>query len=723
MLVVFHWLPLMMMKFLLKYLLPVLLLLPAKVFCYDHEDLLRDLLVVESINQRLNEKLPVTYNHLLQGGYWAMPSARMGREGEIGIGYVDMQPYRLWNLRCQLTDRLEVSGNYRIFKGIKDPVLSAHGFGDFSDKGVNFKLALFHPEDSYYQLPGLALGFEDIIGTRAFKGRYIVLTKVFIDQHLEVSLGYGQQRFRGWFGGLNWMPFRKSRLTPLQDLSLAAEYDATGYRHRHIEPHPKGRLQRTHWNAGLKYRLWDQFDCSLSYMRGKAWAFSVSTYYNFGETEGLIPKLDNPLPYSAPINIEPIGQLRPESVLVPDLVYAFRQQGFTLLQAWISTDECGERQLRLRIINDNYRVECDVRKQLNNLLAFLIPLNVSQVIVAIDCEGTLIQEYRYDMTFTREFGAREMSAYELKILTPMEEATQADPSADWLLYDQKRPAFCLDVQPKNYTYFGSSSGKFKYALGAQAVLSGYLWDNLYYSAVLGCIAFKNIGDIKDVDRLNPSQLINVRTDIIRYFQQSGITLDEAYLQKTWNLGKGYFGRMSLGYFEVEYGGLAGELLYYPVNSRWAWGVEGAVVGKRKVNSPLGFTGKIRKLDGFKPTYRHFIGSQCFVNLYYDWKEAKLELRLKAGKFLANDYGVRYELSRYFKSGLRITLWYTRTNGHDKINGQTYYDKGISFTMPLDIFYTHCDPDFWSYGMSAWLRDVGAYSYTGQDLYYLINDQR
>lgn len=689
----------------------------------DQEDLLRDLLIVDYWNKRLNEKLPVTYNHLLLGGYWYMPSARMGQEGEVAIGYVEAHPYRLWNLRCQLTDRIEISGNYRIFKGIKDPILSEHGFGDFSDKGANFKFAIFHPEDSYYQLPGLSLGFEDVMGTRAFKARYLVLTQVFIQHHLEVSLGYGQQRIRGWFGGFNWMPFRRSSFKCFQNFSISAEYDATGYKRKHIEPHPKGRKQHTRWNAGFKYRLLDLFDFSFSYLRGKEWAFSCSTFYNFGNSNGLMTKVDSPLPYRAPANLEPLGELRPESVLVADLVYPFRKQGFNLLQAWISLNDCGKRQLRLRVVNEIYRLECDVRHQLNNLLAYLIPLNVDSVIVGIDADGMIIQEYHYIMPYTRMYGDKEIGAYELKILTPLHEATWADPYSDWLLYDKKRPLFCFDLLPKNCTYFGSSTGKFKYALGVQALFSGYLWDDVYYSTVLGCIAFKNIGDVKDVDRLNPSQLINVRTDIVRYYQQDGITLDEAYLQKNWNHGRGCFSRLSAGYFEIEYGGLAYEFLYYPLHSRWAMGVEGAVVGKRKVNSLFGFSKNIRKLDGFRPTFRPFVGSQYFFNLYYDWKEARIDLRIKAGKFLANDYGVRYEVSHYFNSGLRVTLWYTRTNGHDKINGQTYNDKGIYFTMPLDIFYTSCDRGKWSYGLSAWLRDVGASSFTGQELYYMLNDHR
>ena len=82
-----------------------------------------------------------------------------------------------------------------------------------------------------------------------------------------------------------------------------------------------------------------------------------------------------------------------------------------------------------------------------------------------------------------------------------------------------------------------------------------------------------------------------------------------------------------------------------------------------------------------------------------------------------------QVSRYFPSGLNIYLWYTITNGNDHINGQLYYDKGIGFTMPLDIFYTYSDRERWGYGMSAWLRDVGVQARTGLDLYEMISEER
>jgi hypothetical protein len=688
------------------------------------ERLIRDLATVEYWNGRLGERMPIYYNNLLSGGYWNMPSARMGQEGEIGFGYSDVPPYRNWNVRCQLIDRLEISGNYRIFRGVADPVLSQYGFGDFSDKGVNIKLACWHAEDSNYALPGFAVGLEDFLGTKSFKSHYAVLTQVFLKQNLELSIGYGRHRIRRCFGGFQWMPFRTSSHAWLSPLAIVGEYDAIPYRRRHIEPHPKGRTSKTPWNVGIKYRLWDQFDLSLSYVRGSKWSFGLSTFYNFGYSKGLLPKTETPLPYTAPANMEPLGQWRTPIILGQDLVYAFRSRGFMLLEATLTTDDKDQKVLRLRVWNEIYRQEEQVREQLNGLVANLTPMDVETVIVTIDCEGMPIQEYCFPMVAVRAYRQRDMGAYELKILSPLREVESPSSTAcQLMLFKQRRKAFCCDLLPKTLAYFGSAQGKFKYALGAQAVACGYLWDDLYYTIACGCIAFGDISKVQDKDRLNPSQLINVRTDVVRYYQQKGITLDQAYIQKVWNLGSATYGRLAAGYFEEEYGGCLAEFLYYPLNSPWAVGVECAGLKKRKPNSWFSFTNQVRKLKGFTPTYQDFLGAQYFVNLYYNWQEAGLDFRIKAGKFLANDFGARYEVSRYFPSGFRVGFWYTTTNGRDKINGQTYYDKGIYISMPLDLFYNHCERAVWRYGMSAWLRDVGASAYTGTELYNLINENR
>lgn len=684
--------------------------------------LMNDLLIVDYWNQRINELFPVTYNHLLQTGYFAMPSARMGPDGEIGFGYAYVPPYRNYNLRCQIHPHLEITGNYRIFHGVKDPVLSPFGFGNFCDKGLNFKLALFRPEDSHYRLPGLAIGYEDFIGTRAFYARYIVLTQVLMKQNMELSLGYGTNRIKGFFGGISWMPFRKSRWRFLQGLSLAAEYDATPYKKACIEKHPDGRVKKSSINFGIKYRLWDYFDVSLSYIRGERLAFSASTFYNFGYTKGFLPKIDDPLPYRSPINIEPVGPCRTEDALAQELINAFQEQGLEILDIFFTDHPDCQKSLRIHVLNETFRLECTLRERLNNLLAYLTPVNIEEVTIVIFSEGFPIQEYVFRMEFVRRFAAQEIGPYELQLLSPLKEVSCPNFCTSTRLFSRRLNLFNFELAPRIYTFFGSATGKFKYSLGLSTAFNGFLPKNIYYNIILGYTLLENVRSCNDFDILNPSQLINVRTDLIRYFQKRGLTLDEAYLQKVWTLGRGWYARLGAGYFEIEYGGATAEFLYYPVKGCWAIGIEGALL-KKRTYSGIGFTNKIRKLEGFRPTFHKFLGSQYFFNIYYDWKRAHIDFKISAGKFLANDWGVRYEMSRYFPSGLRLTIWYTRTNGHDKVNRQTYYDKGFAFTMPFDIFYTYSERTYWNYGLSAWLRDVGVQACTGLHLYELINDQR
>jgi len=689
---------------------------------WAHGHIMEDLMIVDYWNQQINDRMPVTFNHLLQGGYINMPSARMGCEGEVGSGFAYVKPYHIYSSRAQILDRLEVTLNYRVFRGIEDPLLSPFGFGDLSDKGANVKYAILHPEDTDYKLPGIAVGFEDFLGTKAFESRYLVFTQVFLKKNLELSVGIGAKRIRRWFGGLLWMPFRRCDCSYIKDLAFVAEYDATPYKSKKFEPHPDGRMKKSPINYGIKYRLWDHIDLSASYIRGVSFAYSASVFYDFGSAKGFIPKINDPLPYRAPVITEPINHRRPEDVMAHDLIYAFRKQGFDIYEMWLLYNHCCQKTLRIRMENDTYRYESDIRCRLNNLLAFLVPSDIAEVVVVVDTEGLPVHEYRFPMKFVRMYGDRRVGPYELQILTPMFEASSHNRCYAKRLYKKRKDWWNFGISPKTHTLFGSATGKFKYSLGINFGFQGYLFNDIYYSLLFGYNIVSDLYDVKDVDKLNPSQIVNVRTDIVEYFKQEGITVDEAYIQKNWNICRGWYSRFAAGLFEEQYGGLASEVLYYPVNCRWAVGIEGALLKKRTVDG-IGFTDKIRKLEGFKPTFKRFSVSQYFFDLYYEWKEADLDFKVMVGKFLANDKGARLEISRYFPSGVRFNVWYTRTDGRDFINGDRYYDKGVAISIPLDLFYSHSSRSYWSYGLSAWLRDVGAISSTGDELYYMIYDER
>ena len=78
------------------------------------------------------------------------------------------------------------------------------------------------------------------------------------------------------------------------------------------------------------------------------------------------------------------------------------------------------------------------------------------------------------------------------------------------------------------------------------------------------------------------------------------------------------------------------------------------------------------------------------------------------------------MSKCFPSGFNLGFWYTLTNGNDKVNGKTYFDKGLFFSIPLDIFLKKSSKTNMGYSMSAWLRDVGYRAETGKKLYDIVN---
>ena len=167
----------------------------------------------------------------------------------------------------------------------------------------------------------------------------------------------------------------------------------------------------------MKHRLWNSVDLSLAYIRGDKWAFTVSTFYNFGTSKGLIPKIDDKLPYKAPVNYQPLGALRPPDVMMQEFVFAFRCQGFDIAEAWICDDE-GRKVLRLKINNMIYREERLVRTRLNAFLSSLIPEDIDAIIVTVETGTLPIQEFHYEASYLRLFRDKEIGRYELDILSP-----------------------------------------------------------------------------------------------------------------------------------------------------------------------------------------------------------------------------------------------------------------------------------------------------------------
>lgn len=688
----------------------------------QEDPIFRDLELIKHIDLALKDELPFFYNHALMGGYFSMPSARMAKTGTLGAGYAYVPPYQIYGANFQVFDRIELSANYRIYDGIVEANFGHEGFGDDAERIGNVKLGILMPEDGYDRMPMIAIGLEDFLGTKRFNAQYIVVTKQFLRANLECTLGWGRQRIDGFFGGVAWTPLRRSKVPFLKDISLLAEYDAYDYK-KHAHEHPKGRKVNSRINAGITFVGWDALQLSVSSIRGTNVAAMASLRYPLGTTEGIFPKVDDPSTYNSPINTEPMGVLRSEQDLAQEIAFAFSDQGLDLYKAFFTYDALGNKELWLKVVNNRYREEHIVRDRMQHVIAALTPSDVATIVVVIEADAVPCQTYRYRNCDLQRWHRAEISDFELETLSPMKDMAQEPSSYDTaLIFKRHKPIWAFTVRPRLLTFFGSTKGKFKYNLSAVATQQGYLFDEIFYS-LQGSYAIKSsFAGIAGKDRNNPSKLPNVRTDTLKYFQTNSFSLEMAYLQKAWNFGKGWFWRVAGGYFEPAYGGVATEMLYYPARSNWAIGLEYATVWKRHYHG-IKFTNKIGEFKNGQQRQIPFIGIQYFLDFYYDFKPLNMDLIINIGQFLAKDFGVRTEVGRYFKSGVRFALWCTVTNGNDHVNGKLYFDKGFSFLIPLDIFLKQSSRSYVGWIMSAWLRDVGARAATGKRLYWTLEESR
>lgn len=667
---------------------------------FEENALFYDLELVEKVDEEMSDRLPFIYNYSALGGYFRTPSARMNATGTLAAHMTATSFFQTYNVGFQFFDRIQISANYPIYKGMKKQNI---------DRIANIKLGLI--QDDLIYLPSLAVGIDDFIGIGGVNSSYIVMSKQLLSLHLECSLGWGRKRLQGIFAGISWSPFRKSEKRFLKNLLLVAEY-ASGIDKSH------GLKRKI--NLGLVFSAGDYVQFSIANLRGKEVTLSSCLQFPLGFNQKI--KLQDPCLYTSPINTEPLGCIRTEQDFSQEIAYALKQQGLDLYRAALQYNAFGEKQLYLKIINTRYRKECEVRERVQSVLATLIPSDITSILLVIEEGGVNCQAYCFDRKLLRFWYHNQISDFTHNALVPLQEVPECKSCyEEATIFRRHKPIGTLVIRPRMLTFFGTNNGKFKYNIGAILSPEGYIRDQFYYKIQLGYSVASSIQKITQ-DQKNSSYLPIVRSDTLSYLHPNRLSLEEAYLQKTWNLGRGWFFRTATGYFEIAYMGIATECLFYPVNSNWAIGLACAATYKRRYRG-IACTSYVKQLKKTRYVEIPFTGMQYFLDIYYDCKPLHVDLQMSIGRFLAKDKGVRIELGRYFPSGLRFSLWMTITNGHDRIKGKIYYDKGCCFVLPLDLFFPRSSRNYLGFYLSAYLRDVGARAKTGTSLYETLYHAR
>lgn len=408
--------------------------------------------------------------------------------------------------------------------------------------------------------------------------------------------------------------------------------------------------------------------------------------------------------------------------MIQDMVFVMRHQGFDVHRAFIQ-EQCEEKNLVITLRNCCYMHEAAMRNRIQAVLAGLTPSNIDRAVVIIESYEMPCQEYVFPRSWLEAYRNDCVHPFEMEVVVPREDFHCRHNLEQ--IYNCPSPRAQWAVYPSYNSFLGSASGKFKYAARLSASSNGFL-KGVYYAIQMSWSAFSNIENISDRLIIHPSSLPNVATDLINYEKEGIFNFDLLYAQKNWNFGHGHFGKASLGYFQLNYAGIAGEWLYYPADSCLAIGLEGALLRKRSYQG-LGFQPQLRRWGGpnaDEAQYsNYFLLSQYFLSLYWDFVPLQFAIKASIGQFLAYDKGGYLEGVRYFDNGLRLGGWMTFTNAEDLVHGVNYYNRGVIIEVPLDLCFQKSCRKTYSKNSAAWLRDAGYWSSTGIPLFETVNKER
>lgn len=650
----------------------------------------------------------------------------MGQTGLISMPDANIEPVGTWRLGSSTSDpyvplytsltpipRLELSGR---FMRIKD-VLGIPGtaYGDYKDREFDIKLQLL-TEGKFW--PALAFGAQDIFGTRIFGADYVAASK-----HIgpvDVTLGYGRKRIDGVFGGIRYFP------TERKNIALVAEFDANNYA-KDFSGDISGANKRSKGTAfGLEY-TWGWLGAQLSHQKGQ---YSGAAHVSIPlETPDFIPKLTEPEPYTTVTTRPSYDQWQTDKTHKNRMARALNDDDFTNIGIRSNGPD-----LYLKLSNARISDLPRAVGRAARIAALLSPIETKRLNITYTLIEMPAVTYQFsDINQLQRYFNGQITRKELvtsvNIVYPPGGPVNLGFSENdlYLGLDDDQPGLKtvfnddgdlislkrtdgllnrIKISPKASFLLNDPSGAFHYNFFVSADYTKNLGSQWFLETTTDWTLLEDIS--KSAKTPNSSLLPHVRSDIPLYKRDSKFKLSNLLLNKYFHPSEGVFARGSAGLYEEMYGGVGGQVLFMPKSGNLATDLSVDWVKQRDTQGWFGFRPYSTVTAILSTRYRLPYGVTATV---------------RAGRFLAKDYGARLELKRRFESGFEMGLWYTRTNGNDLTasgnEGRPYYDKGVFLTFPLSRLLTKDSQAIAGFSIAPWTRDVGQMVAPPADLYGIV----
>ncbi|MCC5450242.1 YjbH domain-containing protein [Rheinheimera sp. UJ51] len=615
-------------------------------------------------------------------GLWQTPTARMAADGNVSLNYTDNDEYRFWSVSIQLFPWMEATARYTdVRTRLYSDFASFSGDQTLKDKGLDVKFRLL--QESTY-LPEVAIGFNDFGGTGFFESEFVALSKKAGDFDFHLGMGWGYlgaggnisnpfcelrdsfckrpRGFSGQGGKIDYNRFYKGPAslfggvvyqTPWQPLSLKLEYEGNNYSTDRAGELP----QDSRWNFGATYQIND-FTLDLNYQRGNTFGFGVHYALNMNSAEQIKIK---PAKLPLPENRADV----PNNINFNTLTYnLYYNAGFLPRNISLKDEEI--------IVHGQsfaYRDDLEATERVARVVVAQLPAHIKTIrLVEYDKNIPQLEKLIDVDAFVAAAGFNVLqpdirSSYVRQ--APDRAALQDVPAND-------TKGFYNGIETFWVQSFGNPERFFMYQ-GGLFLGGGYLFNNQFsINATAKLTLLENFDEFNfKVDAID-STLPRVRTYVREYVTRSKFSIDNVYGHWKKEIAPSLFAQAYAGYLETMFGGVGTELLYRPVDSTLAFGIDLNYVKQRSYENDLGFF-----------DYNVLTGH---VNIY--WQPSFLDdtrLTFNIGQFLAKDKGVNVDFAKRFDSGMIIGAYAAITDASAEEYGEGSFTKGFYLSIPFDLF--------------------------------------
>lgn len=674
-------------------------------------------------------------------GLLQTPAARMPDEGEFGFITSHVSPYTHYTISLQPLPWLEGEVRYTNITGVLYGPESFSGNQHYKDKSIDAKVHLWR--ESRW-LPDVAFGIRDIGGTGLFSSEYLVANKRFgaFDASLGLATGYlgnrgdfgnplgliddsyktrphdietGQVSWRdmfkgrvGAFGGVNWQ-------TPWSPLAIKLEYDGNDYKH---EPAPRGQQtkieQSSPVNIGAVFSPNKSLSISLGWERGNELEASLTLHTNLAQAHSSLKLFDPPpLPPQKPAAGDSSNAAAPTRAgMQPDAAAAplpaiewHDLSGQLDHHAGLGIQRVAVRgnELILADTPTNFHYPAERIGRAVRLLDATLPPDIQWLTFDEERYGLRIAETSVNRAAAADYLDHRIDRDDLarSLVFSAPEQRYSDP-----LYQAPRSQYDghLYMDYKQFLDGPDTFILYQFTLNYSATLR--FNRNLWLSGT----ASNNLVNNFDNYRLDSnSELPHVRTDQRQYAVSSDFQIPNLQLTGTWQYSRDVFGMAYGGLLEPMFDGVGSEVLYRPFGERWALGADANWVKQR----------------GYRQDFalRDYDVVTGHASLYYRFgQQHPMLAKLSAGRYLAGDRGATLDLSRTFSNGVSMGAWVTKTNVSSQLFGEGSFDKGIYFSIPLDLMLPRSSLGSFSTSWRPLTRDGGARLNRVYTLYDMTDDR-